>query len=185
MNKRTLLLAGFIVVAALTRLLPHPDNFAPITGMAVFGGIRFGSRRNAVIAPLLALFFSDLGLEVLHLIGRSQQWGIYGGMWVQYVTIAVIVLMARLAQGTRSPITIAATTLVGSCLFFVVTNFAVWVGGGMYPHTLEGLELCYTKAIPFFRNGVKGDVTYATILFGAWALAEIRFPALAPAPAKQ
>jgi hypothetical protein len=76
---------------------------------------------------------------------------------------------------------IAATTLLGSCLFFAVTNFALWAAGTSYPRTAAGLAACYVAAIPFFRNSLLGDATYATILFGAWALAEARFPALRPA----
>ena len=66
MNTRTLALGGLILLAALSRLLPHPPNFAPITAMAVFGGIVYRYRRAAVIAPLLALLLSDLVIEVLH-----------------------------------------------------------------------------------------------------------------------
>ena len=103
-------------------------------------------------------------------------------MWVVYGTTALIVLMGRLARGTRSPTTIAATTLAGSCVFFVVTNFAVWAGGSLYPHTSEGLSMCYVAAIPFFRNALLGDFTYAVVLFGVWALAEARFKVLRSAP---
>jgi hypothetical protein len=182
MSKRALALAGLIVLAALTRLLPHPPNFAPITAMAIFGAIRYSNCWLAAFAPLLALLISDLVREVLYRNGLAQQWGIYRGMWVVYGTTALIVLMGRLAHGTRSPFIIAGTTLAGSCVFFVVTNFAVWAGGTLYPLTLEGLGACYTAAIPFFRNAVLGDLTFATILFGAWALAEAGFPALRTAP---
>jgi hypothetical protein len=192
MTKRTIALAAFIVLVAMTRLLAHtglvwpkiPPNFAPITAMAVFAAIRFGSRRTALIAPLVTLFLSDLGIDVLYRLGLSREWGIYKGMWVVYGTTFLIALMARLAHGTRSPVTIAVTTLAGSCLFFVVTNFGVWAAGSLYPPTVEGLEQCYVAAIPFFRNGVVGDLFFATILFGAWALAEARFPVLAPATRK-
>jgi hypothetical protein len=182
MKSRTLALAGLIVLAALTRLLPHPPNFAPITAMAVFGAIRYRSRWAAGVTPLLALLLSDLVREVLYRNGLSRDWGLYHGMWVVYGTTALIVLLGRLAYGTRSPAAIGATTLGGSCVFFVVTNFAVWAGGSLYPPTTEGLAACFTAAIPFFRNALLGDVTYASILFGAWALAEVRFPALRPAP---
>ncbi len=66
MRTRSLALAGLIVLAAFTRLMPHPPNFAPITAMAVFGTIRFGTWRAAVVAPLLALLLSDLVREVLY-----------------------------------------------------------------------------------------------------------------------
>src|SRR5260221_6032723 len=122
MNKRVLALTGLIIVAALTRLLPHPPNFAPIMAMAVFGAIRYRNRWSAVAAPLLALLISDLVREVLYRNGLAQQWGIYRGMWVVYGTTALIVLMGRLAHGSRSPVTIAATTLAGSCGFFVLAN---------------------------------------------------------------
>ena len=178
MTIRTLALAVLIVIAAMTRLLPHPPNFAPITAMAVFGAIRYGSRRMAVIAPLLALLLSDLAREFLYHQGLAQQWGLYRGMWVVYGTTALIVLIGRRAHGTRSPMTIAATTLAGSCVFFVVTNFAVWAGGALYPHTIEGLWACYIAAIPFFRNALLGDFTYAVVLFGGWAMAEARFKGL-------
>ena len=77
---------------------------------------------------------------------------------------------------------IAAATLTGSCLFFLITNLAVWASGGIYPRTMVGLMECYTAAIPFFRNSLFGDCCYSFVLFGAWALAETRFPVLRPAP---
>ena len=180
MTIRPLALAGLIVLAALTRLLPHPPNFAPITAMAVFCAIRYFDRRMAVLAPLLALLLSDLAREVLYRYGLAEQWGLYRGMWTVYGTTALIVVLGRLARGTRSAGTIAAVTLGGSCLFFLLTNFAVWAGGSLYPQTAEGLATCYVAAIPFFRNALLGDAFYATVLFGAWALAESRVPALRP-----
>jgi hypothetical protein len=185
MNPRTLALAGLIVAAALTRLLPHPSNFAPITAMAVFGAVRFGRWPTAVLAPLLALFVSDLAKEVLYRNGLSPDWGLYRGMWVVYGTTALIALLSRPARGTRSPAAIVGVTLLGSCVFFVVTNFAVWADGSIgYPLTAAGLAQCYVEALPFFRNSLLGDAVYATVLFGGWALGEVYFPALrSPAPA--
>jgi hypothetical protein len=184
MNSRTLALAGLVVLAALTRLLPHPDNFAPITAMAVFAAVRLGSRRAALLVPLLALLLSDLGKEILYRNGLGRDWGLYRGMWVVYGTTALLVLVGRLAHGTRSPVVIAATTLAGSCVFFVVTNFAVWADGSLYAHTADGLATCYVAALPFFRSALLGDLAYATVLFGAWALAEVRFPALGATPGR-
>jgi|SRR5579883_3438922 len=183
MAARPLALTGLVLLAALTRLLPHPPNFAPITALAVFGAVRFAGGRAAILTPLAALLLSDLGREALYRAGLSAGWGLYRGMWAVYGTTALVALLARAARGTLSPGAIAAATLAGSCLFFALTNFAVWAGGSLYPHTPEGLAACYAAAVPFFRNAVLGDAVYATALFGAWALAEARFPALRPAPA--
>jgi hypothetical protein len=183
-NLRPLALTGLIVLAALTRLLPHPSNFAPITAMAVFCAIRYFDRRMAILAPLVALLLSDLLREVLYRYGLAEEWGIYRGMWAVYGTTALIAVFGRLARGTRSPAVIGAMTLGGSCLFFLLTNFAVWAGGTTYPPTAVGLTTCYAAAVPFFRNALLGDVFFATALFGAWAVAEARIPALRPAPVR-
>lgn len=183
MSMRMRALTLVILVTALTRLLPHPSNFAPITAIAVFGAIRYADRRAALLVPLLALLVSDLVREVLFGYGLTREWGIYSGMWTVYATTALVAVLARLAHGTRSPGAIATTTLIGSCLFFLITNFAFWAVGSLYPHTGEGLIACYTAAIPFFRNSLLGDLFYAAILFGGWALAESRVPELRPAPA--
>jgi hypothetical protein len=184
MTTRTLAVAGLIVLAALSRLVPHPPNFAPITAMAVFGAVLYRNRWAALLAPLLALLLSDLVREVLYRNGMVRDWGLYRGMWVVYGTTALIVLMGRLAHGSRSPAVIGATTLAGSCVFFLVTNFAVWAGGSMYPHTAEGLEFCYAAALPFFERSLISDAFFAVVLFGAWALAERYVPAVRePVPA--
>src|SRR5687768_16435434 len=64
---RFVLLSGIILVAVLSKLLPHPVNFAPIGAIALFGGANFASKRAAFLVPFLALFIGDLitGLHVL------------------------------------------------------------------------------------------------------------------------
>jgi hypothetical protein len=54
------------------------------------------------------------------------------------------------------------TILSSSLLFFIITNFGVWILG--YPHTLDGLIMCYTLAIPFFVNSIIGDLFFGYTL---------------------
>jgi len=72
----------------------------------------------------------------------------------------------------------AGAALAGSVLFFLITNFGVWWFQSLYPHTLDGLIACYVAAIPFFRNTLLGDLLYTAVLFGGFALLEMRFSAL-------
>ena len=58
-----LLLTGLIVLAALSRVLPHPPNFSPVEAMALFGGAYFARRGLAVLIPLLAMLISDVALK--------------------------------------------------------------------------------------------------------------------------
>jgi hypothetical protein len=59
---------------------------------------------------------------------------------------------------------LGSNALVSSTIFFVITNFAVWMSGTMYPLTLDGLIICYTMAIPFFGNTLAGTLFYVSLL---------------------
>ena len=54
---------------------------------------------------------------------------------------------------------------MSSTVFFVVSNFGVWLGG-FYPLTLNGLVECYVLAVPFYGALLVGDGFYAAVLFG-------------------
>jgi hypothetical protein len=161
---RIILLAILVAIAAVSRLVPHPPNFAPIGAMALFGGAYFTDRRIAFILPLAALFLSDLvlGLHVL--------------VPVVYGSFAINVLLGRWLRKRKRLVPVALATLLGSVQFFVVTNFACWLL--WYPHTWAGLMTCYVAAIPFFQNTLMGDAFFVGVLFGAMALAEVGFPAV-------
>jgi hypothetical protein len=61
--------------------------------------------------------------------------------------------------------------VVGSSLiFFIVTNFAVWLYFDLYTHTWSGLLDCYLQAVPFYRYTLAGDAVFATVLFGSLAV---------------
>ncbi len=181
-SPRSSVIAGAILLAAVTRLIPHPPNFAPITAMALFGAASFIDKRVALLMPLLALFISDVCIEAMHRMGQIASWGFYSGMGVTYTAFLLITLIGFLLRRRRSASTIAAATFAGSVVFFVVSNFGVWLTGILYPRTLEGLLSCYTAAIPFFPNTLLGDAVYSIVLFGGFAFAERLLPVLRESP---
>jgi hypothetical protein len=61
---------------------------------------------------------------------------------------------------------VAAGVVLGPTSFFVVSNYAVWAGGDMYPHTMSGLMACYAAAIPFYRNDLISTAVVAGLAFG-------------------
>jgi hypothetical protein len=166
MSPRFVFLAGMIFVAALSRLIPHPPNFAPIAALALFGGAEFSSKRDAFLVPLAAMFLSDLIL------------GLHGLILVVYGTCALIVALGFCLRGRRTVGGIALLSVASAFLFFIITNFAVWASGTLYPMTSTGLTECFVAAIPFFRNTLLSNLLYAALLFGALALAEKRWPIL-------
>lgn len=153
-----------ILLAAASRLVPHPPNFTPIGAIALFGGASFAGRRAAFLVPLAAMFASDLVL------------GIHVLLPVVYACLAFNVVLGWSLRSRRGALSIACATLLGSCVFFVVTNAACWAL--WYPRNLAGLLTCYTAAIPFFQNTLLGDAFYTAGLFSALALAERTVPAI-------
>jgi hypothetical protein len=163
-----------IFAAAALRLLPHPSNFSPIDAMALFSGAYLKRRGLAFAAPFGALLLSDAVL------------GFYPGMEFIYGSVAAIVLIGWMVASHKSILRIGLGTLAGSALFFVVTNFGVWLGSGMYSHSVAGLTACYAEATPFFQNTLVGDLFYTVLLFGGFALLQrfvpaVREPVLQPA----
>ena len=159
-NKQLLVRYGaaavLIVIAAFSRLLPHPANFTAIAGIALFGGV-YLDRRFAFIVPIAAMLISDYFI------------GFYSGMYWVYGSFVLIVLLGLWLKDHKRPLYIAGGTIAGSILFFVVTNFGVWMtSGSMYAPTWSGLVECYVAAIPFFRNTLSGDVFFVAVMFGAY-----------------
>ena len=158
-RERHWLAIGFIVVGVVARLVPHPANVTPLTAMALFGAT-YLSRRWGILLPLATVILSDLviGLHdvVLFTWGGFALTGVVG-WWLR-----------RQPSAGR----ILASAVAGSLIFFLVSNFGVWLigdGGTMYPKTAQGLWSCVVAALPFYRNALLGDVVYTAGFFGLYA----------------
>jgi len=147
-----------ILIAVVARLFPHPPNFAPIAGMALFGGA-YLNRGYAIAIPIIALFVSDL---FIGFYSPAIMISVYGS----FVLTGLIGLWLKKRKSSRNVVLAAISS---SILFFIVTNFAVWLGG-WYPRNLPGLIECYTLALPFFRNTLLGDLFYTGAFFGGYEL---------------
>ena len=145
LSKKEKLLFSFVLVAALTRLVPHPPNFAPITAMSLFAGAYFTRKQLAFIAPLLAMLISDLFL------------GFYTISIFVYLSFAVITFIGQQKNRVTPKL-----VLLGSVLFFLISNLGVWLL--YYPKTIDGLVTCFALAIPFFATSLLGDVFYSVIM---------------------
>lgn len=157
-----LLICGFILAAALPRLLPHPPNFTPVIAIALFAGAYFRGSKWAWMLPISVMIVSDIGL-----------WWLHGYEFFTLMRLVIyLCLMAivgiGIPVGTKINIhRVVGGSLAGAVLFFIVTNFAVWLGGRLYPMTWEGLLACYIAAIPFFRNTLLSALFYSAVMFGA------------------
>ena len=154
------------VLAALLRLAPHPPNFTPVGGLALFGGARLNGWQAYVIPIVVMLVTDPL---------RSLMEGYYPAYsWITLVVYCCflfnVVLGRVLLQRTSSAWRIASVTLLGSLQFYFFTNLPSWWSDPMYGHTVAGLVACYLAALPFFGRTVLGDLFYSGLLFSAYAV---------------
>ena len=155
------------VLAALLRLAPHPPNFTPIGGVALFGGAKLRGWQ-AYCIPLFAMLLTDPI--------RSRLEGGYAAFWwatpIIYGCFLINVVLGRVfLRSSSNAWRIAVVALAGSIQFFVFTNLFEWWGGiTPYAHNVSGLIECYTAALPFFGRTILGDLFYSGVLFSAYAL---------------
>jgi hypothetical protein len=154
-----LVLASALVgLDVVTRLSPPAPNFVPIAATALFAGAVLQCRVLSLAVPLIALILSD------SILGYGD-WQV---MAVVYAALVLPVMIGRWGQRFRSPVVFLPLALSSSLIFFVTTNFAVWMFSGMYAHDVGGLSQCYAMALPFFKNTIVGDLFWTSVLFSGY-----------------
>lgn len=152
-----------ILVAVLSRLMPHPEwlNFTAVGGALLY----FGARRSwrEMLAPLAAFMVTDYCLTVFT-YHYSFVWSDYATTWVWY--LAAMALGHILLHARTTFLRVAAGVVLGPTSFFLVSNYAVWTGGVMYPRSWAGLATCYAAGIPFYRNDLASTAIVCALAFG-------------------
>ncbi|MCM8779907.1 MAG: hypothetical protein NC914_02015 [Candidatus Omnitrophica bacterium] len=145
-----------IVSGIFLRLVPHAPNFTPVAAIALFSAA-YLNKRYAFTIPLIVMVISDL------LVGLHD---VVIFTWGGFILVTFLGLWIK---KRKNVFRIISLSLVSSLLFYLVSNFGVWVMG-WYPHTLGGLIECYVLALPFLRNFTFATVLYTAIFFGIYEL---------------
>jgi hypothetical protein len=160
-----------LVLAVLSRLLPHAIHAAGINLTATGGSLLyFGARRSRwqALFAVLAFAATDYYLTV-YAYHAPFYVNSYVATWVWY---AAVCLFAHRLLSTRATfLRVGGAVLASATSFFLLSNFVVWFGSGMYPHSLAGIGLCYIAAIPFYANDIVSTAITAGALFGLPVLA--------------
>ena len=180
-NTRFVAVAALVLIAALSRLLPHPPNMTAVGTMALFGGAYLSNRFFAVILPLISLFLTDLILNnVVYAAFNNGQfvWFYEGAIWV-YAAVALTALLGLSLQKKVNSKSVFMASIACSIVFFLMSNFGTWQSGAIgYPKNMTGLLTCYAAGLPYFLNSLIGDLAFAALLFGGFEWAQKRFTAL-------
>lgn len=168
LDKSVLLAFGLlIVIGSVFRVA----GFAPQIAMAVFGAAVIRDKRLAFVLPLVSMLLSDVLYEVLFYYGYTPYGGIYEGQITNYLILMVTVLAGFMARNLN-PARIAAVSVAAPILYFLLSNFMVWLGGGGFhrPISFSGLMLCYEDALPFLRSSLESTLVFSVVLFGGYFL---------------
>ena len=185
MSKKEFIILLFIAVALLTRFIFLVDgmsvlpNFTAVGAIAIFGAVHFKGLKKWII-PLVVLWASDIILNNVVYAQYYDHFQIMGSLWV-YGSFILIGLLAYFILQKASWLRLIITAIGGGVIFFLITNFGVWLGASApYTKDLAGLIECYTAGLPFFRNTILANIIYSFMLFGAYDLLASRLDSLSP-----
>jgi hypothetical protein len=177
----------YVLVCAVIRALnvavfnttPYVQ-FTPLLAMCLFAGSIFKNTKQAILITLGTMIVSDLLIQNLYYGG---QFGVmYKGWFWMYPLYIGIMLVGKIGLKKITVLNIFNSAVGSAILYFIISNFIVWIGGGgdartnfltNLPLSFDGLKQCYTQALPFFRSSLYGTLLYSGVLFGIYQLLSI------------
>ncbi|MCS5623278.1 MAG: DUF6580 family putative transport protein [Candidatus Neomarinimicrobiota bacterium] len=177
LNLQTGIISIIILLAAFTRIMPHPPNFSPMAAIGLFGAAHFAKKWQAFLIPLIGIWISDLVINNFVYSSHSSNFvWFYGGFYWQYISYVFIIFAGLFIFNKGISVTNTLGGMVSSSgIFFLFSNFGVWAGGAMYTKNISGLITCYAAGIPFIHNTIISDALFTTVLFGTYYLLQTEY----------
>lgn len=138
---------GTLIVLSASRFIPHPPNFTSLIALSFYIPAAFGLRY--IPAVLLSLVFTDLVIGLHSLVVYTLSSVIFIGLISKYFNRSILFRLTG--------------ALGGAVIFYILTNFGVWLNGS-YGYSLNGLMACYTLALPFFGYTLISTLVFSVII---------------------
>ena len=167
--KKEIFPISLILILAFARLIPHPPNFTPVIAVALISGYFFKNINLSLLILLVAMLLSDLFI------------GFYENMIFVYASLLLITFVFHKISKKINFKNLFIYCFAGSLIFFIVSNFGVWVLGSpgvydiAYEKNLNGLIQCYILAIPFFGNTFLSTLIFAYPAIFIYKSLNVRF----------
>jgi hypothetical protein len=149
LNKKDFFPIILILLMIFSRLIPHPPNFTPIIAVAIMSGYLF---KNLYLS-ILVLFFS--------MIVGDMFIGFYSNMFFVYFPLFIITFFCFLKNNKINGKNLFIYGISSSLVFFIISNFGLWLSSSMYEKNIAGLINCYIMAIPFFKNTMISTIFFS------------------------
>ena len=138
---------GILLVLATSRFIPHPPNFTSLIALSFYVPAFFGLKYIWIV--FIAYFITDIIL------------GLHSTLLFTWGSVLLIGFISKYLNHSLKYRLFGV--LFASLLFFVITNFGVWLLG-MYDYSFKGLLESYTMAIPFYKNTILSTLIYSLII---------------------
>ena len=166
-RNKLLIITAIIVFGVIARLLPHFPNFAPMGALALFAVAFYKRKYLALVIPGLAWWLSDLYLNNM-IYNSADEFTLFtADQFFSLFALTLIVILGKFMFKKVNAPNVLVGSLSASLIFFVVSNFGVWMQGILYPKTVQGLVECYSMALPFYRGTLVSDLIFTGVFFGA------------------
>ena len=106
--KREYFPIGLIVILALSRLIPHPDNFTPIIAIAIMGSYFFNNINLSYLVVLFSMLIADFFI------------GFYGHVLFVYLPLFLIILVFFKLSKKINFKNLFIFGFTGSLIFFII-----------------------------------------------------------------
>jgi hypothetical protein len=161
---------GLILILFISRVFPHPPNFTAVLATILFSVSTLRSP-VAFVGLLLSYLSADLIINNLIYSNQNFQWVSSGIMWILIPYVIVYFILTLFSLKSLSPLKLIIYSIGSSILFFIVSNFGVWLNSKvLYTKDFSGLMMCYYNAIPFLMNEIAGTIFYSTVIFSLYWL---------------
>ena len=122
MKNKLFLCIGIFLSLALSRFIPHPPNFTSLIALSFYVPVILGIS----YIPVLILSFAITDIFIGYHTGTFFTWG----------SVLIIGLLSK--YFLKNFLTRISGAFSGAIVFFIITNFGVWLTGA-YGLTIEGL----------------------------------------------
>lgn len=153
MKNNIIVFFGLFALILLSRWSAHLWNMTLVGGALLFAGSYFQDKKIAVALMFSSMLVSD------YIIGFHDQ------MISVYFSYLIMIALGYFLKTSSSRFKVLGFSVLGSFAFYLITNFAVWNQGVLYPKTFQGLMDCFVMAVPFYRNQLAGDLISALAFF--------------------
>lgn len=148
-----------------------PDNFSAAYALAFCAGVYFPHPWRWIL-PMATLALSDLALNAHYGVELVNLY-----LFATLGGFALIIGLGTLFKPRSSMAGLLGGGLLGSVIFYLVSNAAAWLYDPGYPKTLAGLVQALTTGLPgfphtweFFRNTLLSGGLFTGLFCGAMKL---------------